>query len=237
MHYSLEVCDAFNAALQRLRTEASQRPILIGVDGRAGSGKTIFSHLLAAHLGRIGGRAVRLRYDTFWVAGQEYQSLLAAMPELAVSRRQPGDYDYAWQHCRDRLLAGLRKGLRAGMAADPGLETLLAACRADAAATNSYAGDPHAADWVILEGTTCLRRELRPSYDLSLLLRLDPQTCLRQLLAREQGVGAEYFLKVWMPLEARYFEEHQPEAAADFVIDTLPARSAFSLKSAVSAAG
>ncbi|MEB3333255.1 MAG: hypothetical protein VKI83_12275 [Synechococcaceae cyanobacterium] len=224
MHYSLEVCEAFLTALRRLQAGISGRAVVIGVDGRAGSGKTIFSHLLADTLGRLGGKVLRLRFDAFWLFGQEFEDLVAALPELAVSAPAPGDYDYAWQLCRERLLARLR----AGTAADPELRRLVAACCADDAAA-----DPDAADWVILEGTTCLRRELRASYDLSLLLRLDPQVCLRQWLAREQGQGADYFVNIWRPLEARYFEEHQPEAAADFVIDTLLARSAFLLSTGV----
>lgn len=72
---------------------------------------------------------------------------------------------------------------------------------------------------VVIEGVCALHRSFRDAYALRVWLEVDRETRLSRAIARDGEAARAVWLERWMPREQRYFDEDQPEACADAVLD------------------
>lgn len=72
---------------------------------------------------------------------------------------------------------------------------------------------------IIVEGSYSLRSNLRPYYDIKILLEIDSQEQLLRLEKRNKQL-LERFVKEWIPLENKYFEEERLFEVSDYIFTT-----------------
>ena len=70
---------------------------------------------------------------------------------------------------------------------------------------------------VIVEGVYSLSPCFRSCYDIKIMLTVERETQLARLRERSEAWQYENFLKIWLPLEARYFSLCETESACDMV--------------------
>lgn len=71
----------------------------------------------------------------------------------------------------------------------------------------------------IIEGSYCMREDLRKYYDLKIFLKVDPAIQMQRIQKRDPK-KAEDFQKKWIPLEEEYFKACRIEEVCDETIDT-----------------
>lgn len=186
-----ELCARIRALLA---AQQGQAPVLVGIDGRCGSGKTTLAALLAGQF----PASVTLHTDDYY---------------LPPAQRAPG-----WQHtpCANMDLARLRtealEPLRAGYTAQ---------YRAYCCAAGAYrAGGPLAPQpLVLVEGSYSCHPSLAQLYDLRVFVTCTPEQQARRLRARE-GERYAAFAGQWIPLEEGYFAQFAVEQNAGLVLST-----------------
>lgn len=212
----------YEQTLYGIRTMTGRgRPVIVGIDGRCGSGKSALASVLQEDL-RSG---VTFRSDK---AGTE-DLPAAAPPErddenearvnvfhtddfyLPMSRRAPG-----WEH-------------RVGGNMDfPRMREMLALVRRGegGCCTVYECGTWKArelrfgpAEITILEGSYSMADSLAEYYDLKLFLTCAPEVQARRLKMRE-GERISAFQERWIPMEERYFTACRPWERCDRIIDT-----------------
>lgn len=206
--------DRFDEAWARAVDRSPDRPTIVGIDGRAGSGKTGFTSRITEHLSSLGVRGAIVRFDTFWRMGAFYCSRFGTWEQAGVG--SPGDYEYDWRCCLDQLLIPIRGGRAAGPYAS---EVMF-----------GFACDHPRPDGrlaLIVEGCTTLRTELRPFYDLTIFVDLDQDHCTENLIRREGPGYADYFRNAWQPKEREYLRLHKPEESADLRVRSLPEENSY----------
>lgn len=172
----------------------SNRPALIAIDGRSGSGKTLLAQAIAVHL-----RCPVFHLDHFFLP-----------PELRTQERlsQPGG-NVHFERVRDELLSPLLTGgtvcfrpwnCRAGCY-DPPVR---------------WSGSRTA----VIEGSYALHPALRAFYGLQIFLTCAPEVQRARLLNREGEVRLHTFLERWIPLEETYFCSYHLPDGCDFLLDT-----------------
>lgn len=72
---------------------------------------------------------------------------------------------------------------------------------------------------VIVEGVCALHRHFRDAYALRVWLDVGRETRLMRAIARDGQSARATWIERWMPREQRYFDEDQPLACADAVLD------------------
>lgn len=72
---------------------------------------------------------------------------------------------------------------------------------------------------VVIEGVCALHRDFRDAYALRVWLEVDQETRLSRAIARDGEAARATWLERWLPREQRYFDEDQPAACADAVLD------------------
>lgn len=98
----------FRPLLPRLAELSRQRPIVVGLNGCQGSGKTTMADYLACSLNaRRAGSAVVLSLDDFYLSRADRAILAQNIHPLLATRGVPGTHDTAMLlSCIDALLAG-----------------------------------------------------------------------------------------------------------------------------------
>lgn len=181
------------ATLRSLR--ATGRPIILGLDGRSGVGKSTLAAAIAAETSAavIGG-------DDFFAGGT---TLIDAPPQHLAER------------CIDRqrllrVLEDLRSGRSAAWRA---FDWVTFDGRLEVALTRAAP-----AEVIIVEGVYSCHPDLRAVLDLRVLAKVAPDVRDARLRAREGEIGPwEY---QWQAAEDCYFARQMPEAAFDHVVTT-----------------
>lgn len=182
------------AGLLLSRMEAllqSQRYVILGIDGRCGSGKTTLAASLA------------LKYDAHVIHMDDY--FLPFGLRTPKRLEEPGG-NVHYERFIEELYLPL-KSFRSFPApeASSGLEPIARyrafSCR-DGSLSEPRPIFPH--PLIIIEGSYCMRPEIRGLYDLKLFLDISRPLQLKRL-AERPGTNMKDFEEKWIPLEERYF--------------------------------
>lgn len=171
-----------------------ERPVLIALDGRCGSGKTTLAAQLAE---QFPGSAV-FHTDDYY---------------LPPAQRIP---NWAETSCANMDLTRLREEVLVPAQAGAAVRSRAYSCR-EGAYLPEQCVPP--APLYILEGSYSHHPLLAPYEDFRVFMTCSDAEQTRRLQARE---GDRYpdFAARWIPLEEAYFTQHNIEDAADFVMDT-----------------
>lgn len=179
--------------VQAALAAAQDAPVLLGIDGRCGSGKTTLANCLAQQL-----HCPVLHTDDFYLP-------LSARCENW--QQQPGA-NMDFYRLRQEVLQPL-------LCAQP------AQYRAYSCAAGAFLPPAPlpSAPLTILEGSYSLHPAMQTEFAVRVFVTCPPDVQAARLQARE---GARYaqFVQRWIPLEEGYFAAHDPAARCDFVLDT-----------------
>ena len=175
-------------------TRQPERPLLLALDGRCGSGKTT----LAARLAEQFPQSITVHTDDFYLPPQQ---------------RTEG-----WEHipCAnmdlERLLAEVLAPAREGKQ----FSYRAYSCREGAYLPPVCCG---LVPLIIVEGSYSQHPALAAYYDLKIFVTCSSEEQEKRLRTRE---GERYgnFVRRWIPLEEGYFAEYGIEAKADFEVVT-----------------
>ena len=173
---------------------ATRTPILIGIDGLAGSGKTTFCLNLKEQLTKIGLTAVTFRFDDWWQGSPESDA-----SRFQGGRQTVGD-DYRWKEFRQAVLEPLREGQMPSTSKKQGVE------------------NPSAASVVIVEGVTSIRRELRDLYDFCLFVMDSRVGSIERAIERDGNEARNWYQNYWKHEEDLYLKLHTPHLSADLIV-------------------
>jgi uridine kinase len=196
--------------MERLAHTARHTPrALVAVDGPDAAGKTTLADRLAARTG-----ALRASIDAFHRPRAERYARGALSPEGYY--RDSFDLAAFEAVCARPFLDGA-----------PAVRTALFDFRGDTA-VDAPAVDVPPRAVLIVDGVFLLRPELAPLWTLSVYLRVSPEESLRRALVRDaalmgstQEVRRRYAAR-YLPGQALYRAEADPEARADVVLDAGP---------------
>ncbi len=178
------------AIWQRLRQD---KPVIVSIDGRCGSGKTGFAELI----GQIFPCNI-VHMDDYYLPQDErvpnWESIVAGNINLLRVRRE--------------LLEPARQG-----------KPIL--YRPYNCQTGNISREEQlpARQLTVVEGSYSQHPDLRDYYDLTVFLTCDPATQARRLSDRE-GDYYPAFQTSWIPMEERYHQAVHPESSCDFTVDT-----------------
>lgn len=171
-----------------------ERPVLIALDGRCGSGKTTLAVQLAK---QFPGSAV-FHTDDYY---------------LPPAQRIP---NWAETPCANMDLTRLREEVLVPAQAGAAVRSRAYSCR-EGAYLPEQCVPP--APLYILEGSYSHHPILAGFYDLKVFVTCSKKEQARRLQARE-GKRYENFVRRWIPLEEAYFAQCRIEALADRLWDT-----------------
>lgn len=169
----------------------SQKYMILGIDGRCGSGKTTLSASLA------------LKYDALVIHMDDY--FLPFGLRTPKRLEEPGGNVHY-----ERFIEEIYLPLRSFRGSPPpetssGMEPIAHyrgfSCR-DGSLSEPRPIFPHPV--IIIEGSYCMRPEMRDLYDLKIFLDISRSLQLKRLAARP-GTNMKDFEEKWIPLEERYF--------------------------------
>ncbi len=170
---------------------AGVRPVVIGMDGMAASGKTTLAALLAERLD-----AAVIHMDDFFLP-QGFRT-----PERL---RTPGGNVYYERFCQE-----VKPYLRSGQ---------LFGYRVFDAHKHEYVDvrDVWPKPVIIVEGCYCMHPEIGDIYDLRLFVEVSPYEQERRILETRAKV-AEMYKAMWIPMENRYHKAFSVKEGCDMVI-------------------
>ena len=175
------------AALQA----AGVRPVVIGIDGMAASGKTTITALLAERLD-----ASVIHMDDFFLP-QGFRT-----PERL---KTPGGNVY-YERFKQEVVPYLRCGELFGYRVFDAHKHIY---------TDTRVIQPTPV--IIVEGSYCMHPELGEIYDLKVFCKVSPYEQMQRINATRARV-AEMFKAMWIPMENRYHAAFDIESKCDLVI-------------------
>lgn len=178
---------------------AATATVLLAIDGRGGSGKTLLAKSIANGLAAASTPVSIVHVDDFFLpSGQR--------PHGSPGEKPIGG-DFDWVRLRDQVLAPLRRGESARYDRyDWDRDALWGTL------------DVPAGQVVIVEGIYASRRELADLYELRVWVECPRELRLARGLARD-GEGARLrWVEDWMPSEDRYVREHRPMEYANVIV-------------------
>ena len=176
--------------------EHPNKPLLLALDGRCGSGKTT----LAAQLAERFPNSAVFHTDDFYLP--------------------PADRVDGWEHipCANMDLARLSREVLAPARDGDAVSYRAYSCREGAyLPTKSIASKP----LFLVEGSYSHHPLLAENYDLRVFVTCSKEEQARRLQARE-GKRYPNFVQRWIPLEEGYFAQYHIETHADLILDTTP---------------
>lgn len=192
------------------------RPLLVAVDGRGGSGKSTFARQLIAALQAAGVEpATLIPLDGYVLNAREEDWLpLPGRPEVRVPHRV--DVERMAREVLTPLRAGLPGHYRGSEWWDP-------------QSVEEYEVPPRGV--VVVEGCYGLTAGVRALYDARFFFDCSAEESLARALARDvpESPDTEVAELVWrnvhVPAETRYIEAQNPRQAADWIVACPPATS------------
>lgn len=179
--------------VQAALAAAKDAPVLLGIDGRCGSGKTTLANWLAQQL-----HCPVLHTDDFYLP----------LSARCVSWQQQPGANMDFYRLRQEVL-------------QPLLHAQPTQYRAYSCAAGAFLPPTPlpSTPLTILEGSYSLHPALQTEFAVRVFVTCPPDVQAARLQARE---GARYaqFVQRWIPLEEGYFAAHDPAARCDFVLDT-----------------
>lgn len=178
------ILTAYGALLPALRLiderKKEKRPLLVGLDGRCGAGKTTAAGLLSDFFG-----APVLHMDDFFLP-----------PALRTKARlaEPGGNI----HC-ERFLAEVAEPLERG---DPAVYGVFDCSVGRVTRQNTLP----ITDVIVIEGSYALHPRLQSLYDVRLFADAKKETQKARILARNGAEGYLPFRDKWIPMEEAYFD-------------------------------
>ena len=184
----------FTSIYQKLAdiAAAAQRPAILAIDGRCGSGKTTLGEKLA----------------TEWDAALFHMDDFFLQPAQRTPERlsEPGgNVD------RERFLSEVLLPLRAGQP----VHYRRFRC-SDFTFEDAKIIQPKSI--AIVEGSYACHPLLRDLYDLRIFLDIDPETQLERIGKRSGPQALERFKSIWIPLEETYFHDCKVPECCDYRI-------------------
>ncbi len=183
----------FTALAQIALLSRQEKPAIIAVDGRCGSGKTHLADLVHTLF-----PCNVVHMDDFYLPPDRRQDNWLQIPG--------GNMDF--ERINDEILAPIHSGLEVVYRPfDCGKCRITGQTRLPARSLT------------IIEGTYSHHPKLRVEYDLKIFLTCEKEEQIRRLKERE-GSGYVSFAKRWMPMEEHYFEICGIEGRSSLHIDT-----------------
>ena len=197
---------------QRIEAVSIERPIRVGVDGLDTAGKTTFGDELATLLRRTGRQVIRASVDGFHNPRPIHYQRGKLSPE--------GYYldTFNVEAFRQLLLEPFGQGgtrlyvtTNYDLAREEAITPILE--RADETSI------------LIVDGVFLHRPELRDYWDVSVYLRISPDTALQRAIKRDVVVFGsievvrERYTQRYLPAQQTYVERCQPEQLATIVIE------------------
>lgn len=191
----------FPEIVEAIRARArGDRPLLVGIDGPGGAGKSTVAESVRSALEGAGLRVTVVPMDDFFLPGP---SRPAGGPE---QKSIGGDFD--WQRLRDQVLVPVAHG-------NPARHQRYDWNRDELAEWQ----ETPASGVIIVEGIYVTRDEIQSHYDLKVWIDAPRPVRLARGLERD-GVGARSRWETdWMPSEDRYIAAHRPRERADLMVD------------------
>lgn len=175
------------------RRRGKKRPLVVALEGGAGSGKTTLASLLQ----RLYGCTV-LHMDDFFLRPEQRTEERLATPG--------GNVDY------ERFAAEVVEPLKRG-------ETILYRRYDCQTQTVLPAEELQPDSLVIVEGAYSMHTALGEYYDLSVFLDIDPALQCARIERRNSPEMQEKFFSAWIPMERAYFEAMDPKDRCDMVLE------------------
>lgn len=177
---------------------------LVGIDGRAGVGKSTFAANLADALKQIGQPPTLMYFDDFWKPSRRHPTYFRNT-DLEITGN---DYDYDWLRFRDQVLFPLRENRPAKFQRyDRKKEELTEWCGISPGGV------------VIVEGFSSTRNELASYYHFRIFVQAPRDVCFARATERDGKAFRGWYKIYWMPEEDHYVNVHCPETTADLVVD------------------
>jgi uridine kinase len=162
--------------------------VLVGIDGRGGSGKTTLAERLAAEVGGV------------VVHGDDFYRPLPSAQRLALDAAQGYRQYFDWERLRDQVLQPLRSG---GVSRHQHYDW----------GSGEVGGEHHevaASGVVVVEGCYVARPELAHFYDVTVYVDTPSDVCLDRLRARRHDHGPEDWIGRWHAAEEFYLRTTSP---------------------------
>lgn len=174
--------------------QKEDRPVIIGIDGTAGSGKTSLARTLQKKY-----HAQVFHMDDFFLP-------LEMKTEERLS--EPGGNVHY-----ERFLTEVLEPLKQGK--------LINYRPYDCQLWEYSESIPISPKKInVIEGVYCFHPILKQFYDWKVFLKVDSKVQKERILKREGKEKLEIFLNRWIPLENKYFEAFEVEQFVDLIIDT-----------------
>lgn len=185
--------DRIEALLRAVEKAHTKVPVVVGIDGRCGSGKTYFAELLGKHF-----PCNIVHVDDFYLPMDR-----RAADWMPVSG---GNIDF------ERLLVEVLLPLKEGR------QTFYRpySCREG---QYKEAWELQEKPLIVVEGSYCGHPLLAGQYDLRLFFTCSKEEQERRLKARE-GSRYEAFAERWIPLEEMYFAHYAMEDRGSLTVNT-----------------
>jgi uridine kinase len=185
--------------------------LLVGIDGRAGAGKSTFARNLIAALEEAGHLPALLRLDDCFFKTSGRRPIYFRDGDCLS---EEDDYDYDWLRFRDQVLVPLRAHRTATFQKYDNRKKALAEWL-----------EIESGGIVIVDGVSCTRRELESYYHFRIFIHAPRELSAVRAIQRD-GEGVRTWYKVyWRPVEDHYMDVHRPETCADLVVDACGKRT------------
>jgi phosphoribulokinase len=174
-----------------------RRPVVVGVDGQGGSGKSTFSRELTE----------ALPVTTWIVPGDDFYSDVSASEKALMSPEEGYEKYFDVDRLKSQVLTGVRDG-----------SATLRYQRYDweAEALGDWREVPMP-EVVVVEGVYTLRPELRDAFDITVFLCTRRETRIARQVAR--GENSTFWIERWMAAEDFYVAVKGPWEWVDFLVE------------------
>lgn len=170
---------------------ADRERTVLAIDGAAASGKTTLASFLSE---KYGAEVVHM--DDFFLPRERKTAARLAEPDGNIDRERFSAEVLPYINSRAPFSYGKYD------------------CSLGKVTKNVNIGE---ANLVIVEGVYSLSPYFRDYYDIKIMLTVERETQLARLRERSELWQYENFLKIWLPLEARYFSFCKIENVCDMV--------------------
>jgi uridine kinase len=176
---------------------SGKRPVLVGIDGQGGAGKSRLALQLAARMPR-----------SVVVEGDDFYRDLPDDARVLLDAEQGAEQYVDWQRLRREVLEPVARG-----------EPVLRYQRYDwaRAAMGGWVEVPMP-EVVVVEGVYTLRPQLRDLVDVKVYVEASAQ--VRRQRQRDRGENPDDWIERWVAAEDVYVARTAPQAAADLVVQS-----------------